>query len=245
MTSLSRAKCHANELCISRHYRRLDKSTLGLLVAVGMFLSWCFALADRRVILRRGIRKAVKYFFVALVRRPTWKVLAGIAVIGTALILAAFMLLSQAAWLSLFSALCGMTIGGGIVWFIRIIASLSLRMEALGFGDVLLMAMVGAFIGWQPVGISFFYAPLFALPIVLTLAIVTGQVATPFGPYLCIATIYCLIKWDSIWNEWLQPVLLQIGGMGQVVAMFATMGILMGAMLSLYRILKVALLRKE
>ena len=40
--------------------------------------------------------------------------------------------------------------GGGIVWAVRIIASQALGVEAMGFGDVTLMCMIGAFVGWQP-----------------------------------------------------------------------------------------------
>ncbi len=50
--------------------------------------------------------------------------------------------------------------GGGLVWSFRIVASVVMGREALGFGDVTLMAMVGAFTGWQAVWISFFLAPL-------------------------------------------------------------------------------------
>jgi prepilin signal peptidase PulO-like enzyme (type II secretory pathway) len=218
-------------------------TSTGLMVGIGCLLAWCFALADRRIIIRRGYRKAIQYFLVGLVRSAIWKFLFATAIIGSGYVAIVFFLFSDQAWESLFDSLCGVAIGGGLVWLIRIVASLAMRVEALGFGDVLLMSMVGAFLGWQPVGISFFYAPLFALPIVVTVALITGQAATPFGPYLCMATVYCLVRWDAIWNDWLQPVLVQFGGMGPVAILFVAMVLLMGALLSGYRMMKSALIR--
>lgn len=220
-------------------------TSTGLLVAIACLLAWCFALADRRVILRRGYRKAIEYFFAGLVRRPFWKQLVAIAILGSIYIACVYFLFSREAWASLFDSLCGIAIGGGLVWSIRIVASVAMRVEALGFGDVLLMSMVGAFLGWQPVGISFFYAPLFALPIVVTIAVITGQAATPFGPYLCMATAYCLVRWDAIWNDWLQPVVAQFGDMWRVAVLFVAMILLMGALLSLYRLAKAGIVRSQ
>lgn len=214
----------------------------GLMAGIACLLAWCFALADRRIILRRGYQKAIQYFFAGLFRRPIWKLLLAIAVIGSAYVSVVYFWFPKWAWESLFGSLCGIAIGGGLVWSIRIVAGVAMRVEALGFGDVLLMSMVGAFLGWQPVGISFFYAPLFALPIVIAIAVITGRAATPFGPYLCMATIYCLLRWNAIWNDWLQPVLVQFGGMWRIVVLFGSMVLLMGAMLSLYRIIKTGLM---
>ena len=41
-------------------------------------------------------------------------------------------------------------LGGLIVWGGRIVATHALKMEAMGFGDVTLVAMIGAYLGWQP-----------------------------------------------------------------------------------------------
>ena len=43
------------------------------------------------------------------------------------------------------------------------VGSLALRREAMGFGDVTLMAMIGAFLGWQAAVLTFFLAPFFGL----------------------------------------------------------------------------------
>ena len=59
-------------------------------------------------------------------------------------------------WAALLTALVGLVAGGGIVWVVRLIGAVALRREAMGFGDVTLMAMVGAFVGWQASLIVFF-----------------------------------------------------------------------------------------
>ena len=57
----------------------------------------------------------------------------------------------------------GLTISAGVVWFTRIGASIALGREAMGMGDVTLMAMVGVWLGWQPAVIIFFLATLIGL----------------------------------------------------------------------------------
>jgi prepilin signal peptidase PulO-like enzyme (type II secretory pathway) len=72
--------------------------------------------------------------------------------------------------------------------------------EALGFGDVTLMAMVGAFVGWQVVWISFFVSPFFALFFVILFWVMTRDSSTPFGPYLSMGVVYVLWDWARLWN---------------------------------------------
>ena len=47
-------------------------------------------------------------------------------------------------------SLCGLLTGAGLMWAARIGAHVILGMPAIGLGDVTLMAMIGAFMGWQP-----------------------------------------------------------------------------------------------
>ena len=51
----------------------------------------------------------------------------------------------------------------GLTWSVRFLGTLAFRREAMGFGDVTLMAMIGAFLGWQAAVLTFFLAPFFGL----------------------------------------------------------------------------------
>lgn len=85
----------------------------------------------------------------------------------------------------------GYLAGGGIVWAIRIFGTLGFGKEAMGLGDVHLLAAVGACIGWIDAVLAFFAAPFIALYIVFLQAAYTGngRKAMPYGPYLAIATL--------------------------------------------------------
>ena len=66
---------------------------------------------------------------------------------------------ASSAWAGLLTALVGLVGSGGIVWAVRLIGTAALRREAMGFGDVTLMMMIGTFLGWQACLIAFFLAP--------------------------------------------------------------------------------------
>ena len=57
----------------------------------------------------------------------------------------------------------GLLVGAGLTQFVRKSASFALRREAMGFGDVTLMGMIGAFMGWQAAVLTFFLAPFLGL----------------------------------------------------------------------------------
>lgn len=100
---------------------------------------------------------------------------------------------------ALFGSFAGMAIGGAIVWGIRIVAGIALGQEAMGFGDVTLMAMIGAFLGWQPALITFGIAPFAALLIVFVYFLITKDSYLAFGPYLALGAIVVFMCWGAIW----------------------------------------------
>ncbi|MCC7390556.1 MAG: A24 family peptidase [Phycisphaerales bacterium] len=99
-------------------------------------------------------------------------------------------------WLSVLGGVCmGYLAGGGIVWAIRIFGTLGFGKEAMGLGDVHLLAAVGACVGWIDAVLAFFVAPFIALYIVLVQTCWTGngRRAMPYGPYLAVATLVVVL----------------------------------------------------
>jgi len=213
-------------------------SSFGLFLGLLFWSLWCFGMADRRWISRRGLKKAVDYFFEGLRRSPSTRMLFGLWLVGLVCLNVAYMVVGQSRWEALLSSLFGIGLGGVLVWGFRIVAHWAMGQEALGFGDVTLMAMIGSFFGWQIVWLAFFLAPFFGLVFVVIVWIITRDNATPFGPYLCTATLYCILDWVNLW-EWcsgwfLPPQLLFPIFLGLLIAL--------GAMLWMIQTIKFLLL---
>ncbi len=94
-------------------------------------------------------------------------------------------------WQVLTGVLLGYLIGGGVVWLFRILGSLGFGKEALGLGDVHLMAAVGAVLGWIDPVIAFFGGAIVGMIIFLVQLLrgKEGGRVMPFGPPLCIAVV--------------------------------------------------------
>lgn len=93
--------------------------------------------------------------------------------------------------LVLAGTLMGALIGGGLVWGIRIVGSVAFGKEAMGLGDVHLMAGVGACLGWVDAALAVPLAAVVALYFVVVSMVAnrpSGR-ALPFGPYLAVATV--------------------------------------------------------
>ena len=101
-----------------------------------------------------------------------------------------------ALWIQVLAGvLLGYLLGGGVVWLVRIFGSLAFGKEAMGMGDVHLMAAVGACIGWIDATIAFFGAAFVGLAWNLLGAIFSGKVTRqmPYGPYLAVATFLVIL----------------------------------------------------
>ena len=160
--------------------------------------------------MRRGLRKAVQYLVASIVRRRTWPVPAAFGV-GLSVVALVAWLIGGVHWESLLSSIVGPVFRRRIDLGVRIVGGQALRVEAMGFGDVTLMAMIGAFLGWQAAFLIFFLAPFTALLIAAAQRILTGQRHIAFGPYLCLATLIVMVGWNAVWTQWASPCSRSVG----------------------------------
>lgn len=100
----------------------------------------------------------------------------------------------------------GYLAGGAIVWAVRILGTLAFGKEAMGLGDVHLMAAVGAVLGWADPLLAFVTAPFLGLAWAAMGAAFRAAgkgmgSAMPFGPHLAAATllvVFCKPGYEAL-----------------------------------------------
>ncbi len=176
-----------------------------LLLAIGIFWAWCFALMPRSWYPRHGWKRAIEYCWQRMRRtRGTLGYLL-LAVVGAVVITIIWYThdrgetANTGAWCRLYSSLIGLGVGGGLIWYLRLIGKWVLRQEAMGFGDVTLTALLGVWFGWQGVVIIFMLAPIFGLLFGIVVALFQSK-PIPYGPFLSMAAVCVLFGWAIVWS---------------------------------------------
>ncbi|MBN3039344.1 MAG: prepilin peptidase [Candidatus Omnitrophica bacterium] len=96
----------------------------------------------------------------------------------------------------------GLLAGGGSIYITGIIGDAIFKKESMGGGDVKLMAMLGTFIGWKLVLLTFFLAPFFGAIFGIILKIKKGESFIPYGPFLSLAALISVF-WGEKIIKWL------------------------------------------
>jgi leader peptidase (prepilin peptidase)/N-methyltransferase len=89
-------------------------------------------------------------------------------------------------------ALLGLLIGGGCLFAIAFVYELITKREGMGGGDIKLLAMMGAFLGWKSLFFILFVSSILGAVVGISTMIVKGKdmkYAVPFGPFLSIAAV--------------------------------------------------------
>lgn len=97
----------------------------------------------------------------------------------------------------------GYFVGAGLIWVTRILGTLAFGKEAMGLGDVHLLAAIGAVVGAADVVLVFFIAPFMGLLATLIMSLLHmlggGQVRViPYGPYLAAAAAVMMLARQPI-----------------------------------------------
>lgn len=105
----------------------------------------------------------------------------------------------------------GLFLGGGILYSIDKISLLLLKKRGMGFGDVKLMAMLGAFFGWKAAVLNIVVAAFLGSIIGIIFIVMAkrgGEKESkghylPFGPYIAVGGIVVMFFGESMINAYL------------------------------------------
>ena len=127
----------------------------------------------------------------------------------------------------------GAIAGAAPILFMRIAGRWIYGREAMGAGDVYLMALVGAFLGWQPAVASIAVASLIATAWFLAIMAIGARAEIPFGPFLAAGAATVLLAFRS-----LEQTLVAVAALGPLlIPLAATLAVLFVGLSLLMRLL--------
>ncbi len=103
-------------------------------------------------------------------------------------------------------SLLGVALGGGVLWAIGEAWYRLRHIEAMGFGDVKMLAMVGAFLGWKLVIVTFVLSSLLGglfAAVLLAARRTTLTSLIPFGTFLAVAAFIAALWGESMMHWYL------------------------------------------
>ena len=102
---------------------------------------------------------------------------------------------------SFFDALLGLLMGGGSLWAVAYVYYAWKKVEAMGGGDIKLLAWIGALLGWRGIPFVILSASLVGAVVGMVVSIQTKgglQAKIPFGPYLALGALLYIFWGDSL-----------------------------------------------
>jgi leader peptidase (prepilin peptidase)/N-methyltransferase len=112
-----------------------------------------------------------------------------------------FSLVTEPGWLA---SLIGIAVGGGALWATYELWWLLRKEEGLGFGDVKMLAMIGAFLGWKLTLVTLMMGSLAGSILGGALMVAgrgTMKTALPFGTFLALGAVLAATVGPSV-LEW-------------------------------------------
>jgi leader peptidase (prepilin peptidase) / N-methyltransferase len=106
------------------------------------------------------------------------------------------------------SSILGILIGGGVLLTLAWAYEAFTGVEGMGGGDIKLLAMIGAFLGWPSVPVTLFFSSLGGSVIGLTAMVIKGvgrKYALPFAPFLCLGALLYLFFGRELVEIYLSP----------------------------------------
>ncbi|MDT8420976.1 MAG: prepilin peptidase [Desulfuromonadales bacterium] len=107
-------------------------------------------------------------------------------------------------WLPWYESLIGILVGGGSLYLVAWLYEMIAKREGMGGGDIKLLAMLGAFLGWKAIFPVIFLASVVGTLIGVPLMLLQkgdSKLALPFGPFLASAAAVYLF-WGPALIDW-------------------------------------------
>jgi leader peptidase (prepilin peptidase)/N-methyltransferase len=107
------------------------------------------------------------------------------------------------------SSIIGILAGGGFLLATAWLYEKFTGVEGMGGGDIKLLAMIGAFLGWPSIPITLFIASLVGSVVGLTCMALTGagrRLALPFAPFLCAGAVLFIFFGEDLIGFYLPPI---------------------------------------
>jgi len=104
------------------------------------------------------------------------------------------------------NSLLGILCGGGSLFLVATLYQWLFKREGMGGGDVKLLAMIGAFLGWKAVIVTILLGSLVGSVTGIILMVLKGKgfkYAIPFGPFLSFGAVVALFYGESLINWYL------------------------------------------
>jgi leader peptidase (prepilin peptidase)/N-methyltransferase len=99
------------------------------------------------------------------------------------------------------ASIIGFVAGGGFFYLVAILGKAILKKDAMGGGDIKMMAMIGGLLGWKGVILTTFFGSLIGSIIGISLISLKGREwgsRIPFGPYLALGALISLFWGQDI-----------------------------------------------
>jgi leader peptidase (prepilin peptidase)/N-methyltransferase len=92
----------------------------------------------------------------------------------------------------------GAAVGFGLLWIVAWLGSKAFGKDAMGGGDIKMMAMIGAFLGWQGVLLTLFLGAVAGTIVFLPLKLAGRDKLVPFGIFLALGAALCWVAGPSL-----------------------------------------------
>ncbi len=100
-----------------------------------------------------------------------------------------------------FVSALGVAVGAGVIWSLGVVGTRIFKKEAMGFGDVKFLGMIGGFVGPVGAGLTLVIAAFVGAIVGVVRVALTGDRYIPFGPFLAIGA-YVVLLYGSSAIDW-------------------------------------------